>query len=129
MGIKVTWDNPEKTVLRQNFNGRWEIDELYHCIDKTHKLLSGLDHPVHIIIDLTNSKVPTNVLSAMRYMDSRVAPNQGIVVVVGADDYTETIMDVAKRLAPHAIGNSYQTTSLEDARRVILENVYTPELV
>ncbi|GAB4512452.1 MAG: hypothetical protein OHK0046_11980 [Anaerolineae bacterium] len=124
MGIRVVWDNPEKTTLRQVFSGRWELDDLYQCADKTHRLISSLEHPVHVIMDLTDSQAPTNMLSAVRYLESRVAPNQGIVVMVGADDFMASMLEVARRIAPRATANGHWADNLEDARRVISENDY-----
>jgi len=120
MGIKILWEDRSKTVMRQVYEGRWTVDDYRNAVDTTRKLLNGLGHTVHIIVDVTASaRTPSNLLSVMRYVETQVAPNQGMVVVVGADAYTQSILSIAKRIAPRATGNTSIVNSLEDARAMI----------
>jgi hypothetical protein len=29
MGIEIRWDNDEKTIIRETYNGRWTWDDFY----------------------------------------------------------------------------------------------------
>lgn len=116
MTIRLTWDTERKTVLRQQFEGYWDLDEFYRIIDKTRKLLDGLSHTVHIIFDTTNShRTPSNLLSAMRYVNDQVAPNQGEVIFVGADDELRSMLAIASRIAPDATGSGHYVETLPEA--------------
>ncbi len=120
MGIRLTWDNDRKSVLRQQFEGSWELEDFYRAVDKTRKLLDGLSHTVHIILDTTLSeRTPSNLLSAMRYVDSKVAPNQGEIVVVGADESLRSMLEIASRIAPDATGGGYFVDTLPEAYKLL----------
>ena len=130
MTIRLTWETDRKNVLRQQYEGYWDLEDFYRIIDKTRKLLDGLAHPVHIIIDATNSlRTPSNLLSAMRYVNDQVAPNQGEVIIVGADDELRTMLEIASRIAPDATGSGYYVDNLTDAYallRRLIPNIHVP---
>ena len=127
MGIKILWEDRDKTVMRQVYEGRWSVDDFRQVISTTHKLLNGLPHTVDIIMDATLSDgTPSNILAAMRYAEQQVAPNQGRVVVIGADLFMQEMLAVAKRIAPRATGNTTLVDTLEDARVLVGQTKFIP---
>ncbi|MFW5771689.1 MAG: hypothetical protein ACOCZH_00090 [Phototrophicaceae bacterium] len=123
MSIHTVWDDPDHRILRQIFPQHWTLDEYRHLVERTNKLLMGLDHTVHIIVDGRESeRAPSNILSIARYVDSRIAPNQGTVVVLGADDFVRTVIEAAKRIAPRATADVYLVDTLEEAHAVLAMN-------
>lgn len=123
MAVYVHWDDEDKSILCQVYTGAWTLDEFNHTIRKTHKLLSGLPHTVHIIVDLTQSeRSPSNILAAIRDLDRYTTPNQGLVVLVGADAFSRSIISMAKRLAPRATLNGHFADSITEARQYIAMN-------
>jgi hypothetical protein len=124
MGIKLIWDNDEKTILRRVLLGRWTAEEYLNSVNRAYKLLNGLDHTVHLIIDGTQeNRTPTNILSIIRNIDDKIAPNQGMVVLVGVDDTYKSIAKAARKLAPRAMQNRHYANTLDDARRLIADGV------
>lgn len=119
MSIKVLWVDDEKTILRWYFDVRWDLDDYYHCVDKTYKLITGLEHTVHIIMHGEAMTPPTNILSGMRRVDRRIAPNQGLVVIVGADDYTRSMFETAARIAPKVMAEAHYVDTLEDVHTLL----------
>ena len=73
MPIEVQWDNPEKTILRQKFEGKWTGKDYYVSLDEMSKLLKQVDHRVHLIGDMTHSVgIPAlNLLAASGRGDAR----------------------------------------------------------
>ena len=78
MPITVSFDNPEHTVLRWDFDGIWTVDDWYASTRRALELRSTvLDNPcVPAIFDLSRSaQVPVGMLPharvAMEMMDQR----------------------------------------------------------
>jgi hypothetical protein len=93
-------------------------------VNRAYKLLNGLDHTVHLIIDGTQeNRTPTNIPSIIRNIDDKIAPNQGMVVLVGVDDTYKSITKAARKLAPRAMQNRHYADTLDDARRLIADSV------
>lgn len=123
MGVHLIWQDDEKTVLRQVFVSSWTLEDFRQASETTQKLLNGLPHTVHLILDHSQSEhTPSNILSLIRDLDQYVAENQGTVVVVDADDFLRDMLGVAKRLAPRATENGYFASSLADAMAIITQD-------
>ena len=129
MGIKITWDSEDKTILLHDYTGYWDLDDYRRAVDKTSKLLNGLDHTVHFIMDLSETHVPSNILSVMRYTENKAAANQGLIVIVGADTFVTSVFEVARRIAPTATNNTYFVNNIEEARSFITQQTGLLEAV
>jgi hypothetical protein len=122
MGIRLTWDNEQHTILVQTYEDPWSLEDYQRCAEETGQTITGQQHTVHVIIDNSRSKeTPSNILSVVRYADSIVAPNQGIVVIVRANSTFRALSNVSRKIAPRATRNTYFAASLEDARHLIAE--------
>jgi hypothetical protein len=120
MGIHVHWDNPEKTILVETFEGNWTLDDYHRMIDAAAALLAQEDHPVHVICDGTQSKtLPSQMLSGVRYAIKKMPQNQGIVVFVNANMFAKTIINIAKKLTPLLVNTIEYADSVEAARAII----------
>lgn len=116
MGFITTWENDEKTILRQIYTDRWTVDDFLACTDRTYRLLKSVPHTVHIIIDLSQAvRTPSNILSVMRYAEQHVNDNLGLITVVGADDFAKAVFMPAKRIAPNATRNMIFVETLPEA--------------
>jgi hypothetical protein len=122
MGIQLTWDNEQHTILVQTYEDPWTLEDYQRCAEETGQTITGQQHTVHVIIDNSRSKeTPSNILSVVRYADSIVAPNQGIVVIVRPNSTFRAVSNVSRKIAPRATRNTYFAASLEDARHLIAE--------
>lgn len=120
MGIKVLWENQERTVIRQVLKGRWTVEEYLHSAEKIYKLLNGLPHTVHIIADARESDgVPANFLSIARQLDELVAENQGLVLIIAANPHSRTIVEAARKIAPRATRNMHYVDNITTAYGMI----------
>jgi len=120
MSIQILWDDDDKTIMRQVFCGRWTVEEYRHIIEKTEKLLKGLPHTVHIIMDLRQSEnTPSNILSTIRFAASKITDNLGTVVFVGANEFDHTWISMAARIAPRLLNRHHHAPSLGDAHAYI----------
>jgi hypothetical protein len=120
MGITVTWDNDDRTVIRQIYEGDWDIADYYQAVMTTQRLAGEIDHPFDLILDLTRARRSSiSLLSAARRVENNVPPNRRRAVVVRADAYLKAIIQVGRRIAPRAGSEVYFADTLDDARALI----------
>ena len=120
MGIRLEWDNEEKTVLCHVYEGNWTVDDFYLAVDESRKLLLGVDHPVDLIIDMrTGGDPPSGVLSAYQYADRQVPDNQRLIVMVNPGAVMQAFNRIVGNIAPRASENRYLVDSMEEARELI----------
>lgn len=121
MPIPIVWEDTQHRVMRHVYPARWTLEDYQALLERSAKLIRGINHRVHIIVDRRQSQtVPSNILSLVRYAETLVQPNQGAVVYVQAADFTRTILHAARRIAPLATGQLHHVDTLPDAYRVIM---------
>lgn len=122
MPIHVHWDNDEKTILMEVFEGRWVIEDYYRMIDEAVERLAEVSHTVHIIADATQSTMPpTQIMIGMQYALKRIPSNQGLTVFVKLNRVMLMFVEVARQISPTVAKSTYMADTVEEARRLIAE--------
>lgn len=126
MGIVVQWDNPEQTVIRFVYSGQWTFGDLFDVMQEARVLMDSVDHQVHGIIDMQDSKLmPNGVLSLGRNVTMRKHPNQGKSIIVGASGFARTLYDVYRKVYRTTFDESAYAfaSNLEEARQMLASHV------
>lgn len=85
MGIRVEWDNKDKTVIRYSLEGQWTWDDLLDAVATSNAMLDEAGHKIHFIHDASTSKgIPNGALSQLKRFIGKEHPNTGRSVIVGA---------------------------------------------
>lgn len=103
MGIFSNWDNHEKTVMLQVFDGQWTLEDFLRGNERVRAEVESVSHIVHVIWDLTASVgVPKNLLSAARQTEKNVGAvaNVGIIVIAQARMLDTLLIRPATGLMP-----------------------------
>ena len=119
MGITVQWDNSEQTIIRFIYTGAWSFGDLFDAMHDARTLMDTVDHTVHGIIDMRESKLmPNGALSLGRNVTMRKHPNQGRSVIIGASGFVRTLYDVYRKVYRTTFDESAYSfaNSLEEAR-------------
>lgn len=121
MPVRFEWDNAEKTIIREIFEGKWDLTDLMRMFDESGVEIGKVDHRVDVIMDFRESTkiLPGNLLSSMRSIDRRAPTNMGISVVVGASNYIKSLIDVMRRLMPKPLARVRVVETLEQAYAAI----------
>jgi hypothetical protein len=120
MGISVTWDDEEHSVIRFDYQGAWTWNELYDAVRESHLLLDTVNHTVDSIIDLEHSSLlPEHALSRAQNVVKMAHPNQGMTIVVGANTLVRTLLDIYKRIYIKNTPPVLMARSLPEAREAI----------
>jgi len=120
MPITVTWDNPEQTVIRQTFEGRWTWDEHCATANQISELLRDVNAPVDLIVDFQSCHVPDN---AIRYTESGNAffwhPQTRLTVLVGVQGFIRTLLMLFIQIYPQRANQFLFAGTVEHAYDVL----------
>lgn len=130
MTIKVQWENPEKTILRQKFQGKWTGAEYYTSLDEISNLLKDVGHRVHWIGDMTDSVgIPSlNLLAASGRVVKMIEHQFATVTIVKAHSYFQSLVNVVRRMSPALAERVYFVKTLDEAYGLLTKRSDMAEL-
>jgi hypothetical protein len=122
MPIDVEWDNAEKTIVRQTYGREVTYNDYYDGVKKRFELISSVEHPVDLIIDLRGANPNLKgLVSAGRYASRHVPPNQRFVLLVGANLFIRSLVNTFIKILPKVSDKIYFVATLEEARKFLQE--------
>ncbi len=131
MSVTVQWDNAEKTIIYQTFDGRWTWPDFHAVWDEVTTMAKGIDHPIDFIVDMRRSHlIPDQVFRQMRRVGSDTLDARiGLNVIVGANTFVQTFWSLFCRIygdAARTFKVDFATTP-EEAREIIAKNRPAPD--
>jgi hypothetical protein len=125
MGITITWDNKEKTIIRHIYDGPWTLEDYYALVDDNYHLIDSVDHRVDIINDLRNmGPVPSGIIPAIRYAAQKAHRNEGLNRIVGNQFVTTHLAtinrSVGSEVTPVIHGRRWKKPRVDRAESSIL---------
>lgn len=125
MAIEVRWDNPEKTILLQKFEGKWSGAEYYASLDEMSVLLKDAPQRVHLVGDMTNSiGIPAlNLLAASGRVVKMVEHQFATITVVKAHNYFQSLVNVVRRMSPALAERVYFVNTLDEAYKLLAKRI------
>lgn len=121
MALNVSWRNKQKTILHQQFDGTWSLDDYYILLDETYDLLTTVNHDVTIIMDFsTNTTLTADILlstgsASSLYVDSNYHENQRRVIMVNVSPLMKALVHMARHSAPRLTTDIIYVDSYKDA--------------
>jgi hypothetical protein len=117
---QVFWDNDEKTILRQVYPDGPTVQDIKEMAALTYEMITALPHKVNLIIETKNTKTLRNsLIEVSRDLDKYVAPNQGVVVIVGDVAGLQFTTKAVGLAAPKATSSGFGAKTVEEARSLI----------
>jgi len=121
MGIRTSWDNENKTILRIEYEGSWTWEDFHKAHDEGNELIKSVSHRVAVIIDVSKSRlIPSGALSRGKHVTENKPANQGMTAVVGANGFIQGLYDLFRKVYRKDFNLIY-VSSLEEARARLLE--------
>jgi hypothetical protein len=120
MGIKVQWDNEQHTLVRWDFLGVWNWNDFLAAQNESNTLIKSVPYTVDIISDVSQiHPVPPGAIGQFRLYRRNDPENTGQVVLVGANIYIRTIVDIFRGMFPNTGGQFTFANSIEEARSAL----------
>ena len=122
MPIKALWDNPERTLIRYQFEAPWSWNDFSAAVDEATKMLDSADRQVRMIIDVRNaSMLPTGALEKFRGIDQQEPHSnldKTLMAFVGANVFVRAFASLFLRIYRLAVGHQrfIFVGTLEEAR-------------
>jgi hypothetical protein len=93
MSHEVYWGDEHKSVLHQRYTDNPNLMDYYQVTQKTYQMLSTVQHPVDIIIELCNCTVNTQeTVSAIQHSQRNSPPNRRMVIFTGASTLVQNLI-------------------------------------
>lgn len=119
MGVWVTWDNPEKTILRYIYEETWTWDEWGTAVEDARTMMQSVDHKVFLIVDAACRDVPKGALSRFRHATCVEAGHVKMVLLVGNNAFLQTLFSIVRRLVQGCAMKLVTVATLDDAYQII----------
>lgn len=124
MAITVNWEDDEKRIIRQTFEGAWSWQEFIDsCTNGNAALMKTVTHTVHIISDFTPSgplPLGGGAISQSRNVMKNYPENWGIIVIVSGSMFVRSLVMAFRRAYPRGYGaKTFAASSLDEAHAII----------
>jgi hypothetical protein len=119
MPVTTQWDNPEQTVVYQQYSGHWGVAEVHQALDQL-KALTNPQGPVTLLVDISTAQnMPSNLLSAAGRMNTIFKERVKAIVVIGANRYIVTVARLFIVAMPWLGASMKFANTVEEARSVL----------
>ena len=121
MGVNVLWDNEEKTIIRQDYQGPWTWNEFFQACAQSAGMMREVTHRVDLVADLKQGIMPrsgSSISFARKVLNDYPANWGGMIIIV--NPYIGALVSVFKQF-DRKLGAKVNTApSLDAARKMIL---------
>jgi hypothetical protein len=126
MAISIVWDNENKTVLRIDFEGRWDWSAYDAAIDEAYAIIRQMDYKVNVISQMSlDMAFPQGLpLRHLQRTQKLMPGNVGYFMVVGGNWAARAVLLAFRHYNDEKI---HAVESLEQARTMLQENRILPK--
>jgi hypothetical protein len=122
--INIDWANPEQTIILWQNQGAMTSQEYAHALRQSAALAEAVDHPVGVIMDMRRAAgLPKNSFLLSRQVVEGQPKNMKITVLVSNSTFWEKVWGMMSRFHPATHINIQFTTSIDEAYRLINEQL------
>jgi len=117
MAIHVEWDNPEKTIIRFDFAGKWNWYGYEMAVGEAFGMMEGMRHIVDFIFNLTDSDSLPEGATLYIKRTLELSPNPSTVIVIASGDPScEALVTLFARIYKKLGERLMSVKSVEKAR-------------
>jgi hypothetical protein len=125
MSVQFSWDNPENTIVRYDFVGKWTWEELYETFYQSWDEIAKLPYTVDSISDFSRtSNAPPSVMTHVRKLSQNRPENTGIMVIVDANNFLSMMLQTFSKLLQSTLRrelNIQAVKTLAEARALLAQ--------
>lgn len=128
MGIAVSWDNSDKTIIRVEFeDNRWNWEDFYDIDWQVQVMLAEVDHPVSYLADVNHINLLPQGLSLLRARKVLHLrnPRSDITVVAGAGPFIRRTIEMIFKIYGGTNQRTFFVSTIADDRALIASRAVT----
>jgi hypothetical protein len=123
MPISVRYEEDNHIVVWV-FEGRWTWEDYYAQRDTVNDHIEALNHPIDMIVDMSNGSIlPQSVLTHANSAARKAPENISIIVIVGPSAFLRTFFQFFKRMygffQPNKDKNLHMVATIEEAYKIL----------
>lgn len=121
MGIRVEWDNPDQTTIREIFDPCWTWDDFYAAKSLVDRMIETAGHTVSVILDMpANVMMPPDALSHGKHYVDTAHPDLCLIVIACSNQLLQILYDLFGRVYPSTSQRVRMVRRVDDARELLL---------
>ena len=121
MGILVEWDDQAQTVIRWDFDGRWDWTDLYHCEMQANEMCLSVNQTVDFILNMENTLwMPNGAFANFKAFSQRRPTNSGIVALAGSGLFIEMLVKTFSKFNLGMADQFVFVDTMAEARELLL---------
>ncbi len=125
MNVSVNWHNPQKDVIYVHFQPGWTWHDFWQMNDEFIALANTVDHPVVLIVDLTDAGMPSLFAQQMKTIahtsQAERPKNLAYTIVVGLKGLLEIAINIFNKVYSHATSHVVFVATVEEALETITQ--------
>ncbi len=95
MGITVSWDDEQQTIVRMRFVGGWSLADFRAANLQVVMLVRSVEHPVYVLSDVRASDdIPIGILWQLRDIAGMRPPNWGGGIALTKNVIIKSVVDI-----------------------------------
>jgi hypothetical protein len=118
MGVAVSWDDAERTIIRYDFEPSWSVSEFAQAMDAAIAMAALRGRQTDVIINRPGSKIPDGTLPYAQRVMLKLPPDS-VVVVVEDNAFTRFLIGALRDDEDHQAGQVHLAADLREAHEVI----------
>ncbi|MBN2470588.1 MAG: hypothetical protein JXN59_07685 [Anaerolineae bacterium] len=122
MPIMTVWDNPEKTIIRKDFQDPWAWEDYEAALAQSHALMAEFpERKIAIILNLAESRhMPPNPLPRLReILRDGMPENWDGTIVVSSNLFFQSIVGILGQGLKTVHRHVETANSLKEARQTL----------
>jgi hypothetical protein len=120
MGVKLGWDNEEKTIILVEIDWPYTWDDLAATWQTITDMMRDQPQPVHLIVaGQTRQFPPGSPLSNLRHIMRFEPPNLGLAILVTENRFQAMINTILFKMSPRLNKNGHVVATLDEAYALV----------
>ena len=120
MGIKIVWDNEEKTIIRYVYDAKWTWDDFFKAKTESYNQIDTVSHKVGVIMDTPpDVAIPPGLLTHGRSALGHTHDNTAIIVVIIQNRFVQVMISTLVKVSVLAARRVQTAKNLDEAREII----------
>ncbi|MBN1965125.1 MAG: hypothetical protein JW910_10800 [Anaerolineae bacterium] len=120
MGIRVLWDNDERTIICDEYDPEWTWDDFNAAIMRRRELIACTPHRVDVIIVVPEKHdLPPRAMARFKQAGESMPSNMGLTVIVGGGRLTRFTIGTFSRIYKDLPQVVRTADSIEAARALL----------
>jgi hypothetical protein len=126
MAIKVSWDSADQTIVRFDFEGKWNFLDFDYAVNESISLMKKVQHRVDWLMNLdAGGPLAAGAVLEARELREPLPEHHGKIIFAGNEMFARGIATILNRVYP-ALGEAFLFETTLTTARIKLARLLEP---